>query len=100
MFATAAVVVVEDDEIVVLTRAAVIVNAAGQVIISVPVVTVTLRAPNVAPAAMVILATASVGALTFVLLTVIPRTAESAQRITLVEKLVFAPVIVTLRVAP
>ena len=75
----------------------VIVNAAVQVIISVPVVTVTLRAPNVAPAAMVILATASVEALTLCAVDRNTGAAESRSRKHHSAKLVFDPVIVTSR---
>ena len=59
-------------EVVVVTGAAVMVNAAVQVTISVPVVTVTSHAPTGASAAMVIFATAWAGEVTRVLLTVIP----------------------------
>ena len=77
------------------------VNAAVQVIISVSVVAVTSRSPNVASGAMVIVATARVGSVsgTTVLMTVIPVPLKDAT-VTPLEKLVFDPVIVTSRVAP
>ena len=63
-------------EVVVVTGAAVMVNAAVQVTISVSVVAVTSRAPTVAPGSMVIFATASVAEFTCVLLTVIAGAAK------------------------
>ena len=77
------------------------VNAAVQVTISVSVVAVTSRSPNVASGAMVIVATAWVGSVsvTTVLMTVIPVPLKDAT-VTPLEKLVFEPVIVTSRVAP
>ena len=96
---TVVVVVGSTEEVVVVTGAPVMVNAVGQVTISVPVVTVTSRAPTVAPGSMVILATASVVEFTFVLLTVMPVPLKDAT-VTPSAKLVSTPVIVTSRVVP
>ena len=93
------VVVVSGITVVVVTGAAVTVNAAEQVTVSPPVVAVTLRAPNVAPESMVIVAITSVAKINTVLLTVIPVPLKDAT-VTPLEKLVFKPVIVTSRVAP
>jgi len=93
------VVVVVSSTVVVVIGAAVIVNAALQVTISVSVVAVTSRSPNVAPGSMVIFATASVAEFTCVLLTVMPVPLKDA-KVTSLVKLEFEPVIVTSRVAP
>ena len=85
--------------VLVVTGAAVMVNAAVQVTISVPVVTVTSHTPTVALGAMVICAIAWVGELTTVLLTVMPVLLNDAL-VRPFEKLVFDPVMVTSRVAP
>ena len=98
--ATVVVVVVGATvEVVVVTGAAVMVNAAGQVTVSPPVVTVTSQAPNGASEAMVIVATARAGEITRVLLTVMPVLLKDAL-VTPFTKLVSAPVMVTSRVAP
>ena len=86
-------------EVVVVTGAAVMVNAAVQVTISVPVVTVTSHAPTGASEAMVIFTTAWAGEITRVLLTVMPVQLKDAL-LTPSTKLVSTPVMVTSRVAP
>jgi hypothetical protein len=75
------------------------VNAAVQVTVSPPVVAVTSRSPNVASGSIVIYATASVAEFICVLLIVMPGPLRDAT-VTLLEKLVFEPVIVTSRLAP
>jgi len=93
------VVVVVGNSVVVVVGAAVTVNAAVQVTTSGPVVAVTSHAPNDAPGAMLIFATASVAEFTCVLLTVIPLPLNDAT-VTPAVKFVFRPVIVTSRVDP
>jgi hypothetical protein len=77
------------------TGAALIANAAAplQVTASVPVVTVTLHAPTVAPGATVILAVATVAEVTVMLLTVMP--SQKVATLTPSVKLVSVPVMVT-----
>jgi len=97
LLVSGSVVVVSGITVVVVTGAAVTVNAAEQVTVSPPVVAVTLRAPNVAPESMVIVATTWVGSVTAVLLTVIPLPLKDAT-VSPSEKWVSTPVMVTSRV--
>ena len=94
-------VVVVGCSVVVVTGAAVMVNAnaAVQATTSLPVVTVTSRAPTGASRAMVIFTTASVVEFTCMLLTVMPVPLKDAT-VKPAVKFVFRPVIVTSRGDP